>query len=146
MIIVHLSDFHLNQENLSDWNEYIKDALVALIKDSVSTEDNLFILCTGDLIDKGGRAYNGAKNAFDKFKKEVIIPLVDKAGITIDRFIIAPGNHDIDRNADDEITNDGLRSQFSSASEGVQKLNNYAQSILSKDDKRYTKRMIPITV
>ena len=143
MIIVHLSDFHLNQENLSDWNEYIKDALVALIKDSVSTEDNLFILCTGDLIDKGGRAYNGAKNAFDKFKKEVIIPLVDKAGITIDRFIIAPGNHDIDRNADDEITNDGLRSQFSSASEGVQKLNNYAQSILSKDDKRYTKRMIP---
>ena len=33
--IIHLSDFHLNKNNVSDWNSYVKDALFKLLKDKI---------------------------------------------------------------------------------------------------------------
>lgn len=144
MKILHLSDFHLNSSNLNDWDMYIKDALVNLVHENVNKGEDLFILCTGDLIDKGGKEYCGVEKALNLFKEKVIDVLVAETGISLDHFIITPGNHDIDRSADDEIANSGLRSSFSSESDGIMKLNNYAQSIISSEkDKRYSKRMIP---
>lgn len=133
----------MNPDNLSDWNTYIKDALTSLIKDSAADKDSLFIVCTGDLIDKGGKDYNGVSSALEEFKNQIIIPLVYEIGITPDRFIITPGNHDIDRNADDVIGNTGLRGLFSSEANGIKELNDYARSIIDLNDKKYSKRMIP---
>ena len=142
MNIVHLSDFHLNPNNLSDWEMYIKDALISLIKENTKDNNELFIICTGDLIDKGGKDYGGVLPALNLFKDKVINPLIKETGISLDRFIITPGNHDIDRNADDKISNAGLRTLFSS-DEGVSELNKYAKDILISEDKKHSKRMIP---
>lgn len=142
MNIVHLSDFHLNPNNLSDWEMYIKDALISLIRENTKDNNELFIICTGDLIDKGGKDYGGVLPALNLFKDKVINPLIKETGISLDRFIITPGNHDIDRNADDKISNAGLRTLFSS-DEGVSELNKYAKDILISEDKKHSKRMIP---
>ena len=47
--IIHLSDFHLNEQNLRDWKNYIKDALLKKLKElkelfdrKFNPEENLF--------------------------------------------------------------------------------------------------------
>lgn len=142
MKILHLSDFHLNQENLSDWENYIMEALLSLVKENTTKEDDFFILCTGDLIDKAGKEFKGVENALNIFKEKIIDPILQKLNLAPDRFIITPGNHDIDRDADDSIVNSGLRTEFSKETEGIHNINKYAKKILADTDKLYTKRMI----
>ena len=46
------------------------------------------------------------------FKDQVINPILEKLNIDISRFIICPGNHDINRNADKHFHEIGLKSSF----------------------------------
>ena len=91
--IIHLSDFHLNKNNVSDWNSYVKDALFKLLKDKIDINTTFFI-CTGDLVDKGGKDYSSIEDAFNEFKKQVITPICDFFSLPYEHFIITPGNHD----------------------------------------------------
>ncbi|MCD4697009.1 MAG: metallophosphoesterase [Bacteroidales bacterium] len=70
--IIHLSDFHLNPKNLSDWNSYIKKAFIDKVKSINFDSSKLLIVCTGDLVDKGGKEYKTIQDAFQLFKTEVI--------------------------------------------------------------------------
>ena len=110
--IIHLSDFHLNKQNLADWNNYILDALSQLINEEKDSTENTFIVCTGDLIDKGGKDYPDIAIAFNLFKEQVIDSIINHIGLPLDHFIIIPGNHDIDRNADKLFENIGLREEY----------------------------------
>ena len=96
----HISDLHLNNKVLSDWKDYLKCSFINYVKANKADEN--FIVCSGDMIDKGGADFGGVKAGLEKFRDEVINPIVAKTGITIDRFILAPGNHDINRNADED--------------------------------------------
>lgn len=125
--IFHISDFHLNKSKLSDWNDYQKQSFVSFVNENKATEN--FIVCSGDLVDKGGFDFGGIKAGLLKFKEAIIGPIVELTGIPIDRFIIAPGNHDIDRDADDIYTRNGLRGQIKE--NGIKEINNCVNNLLS---------------
>ena len=138
--IVHLSDFHMNNHTLYDWENYLKDSMKEVIKSKMKDSAHTFIVCTGDLVDKAGKDFGGVKSALNKFKEKVIDVLVEETGIALDHFIIVPGNHDIDRSKDDDYANLGLCAKFSK--DGYWAVNDYATEILNGADKKSTKRCI----
>lgn len=137
--IIHLSDFHLNKENLLDWETYIKNDLIVKIKSQMLEGNKCFIVCTGDLIDKGGKSYECISEAFDAFKKKVVEPILQETGLPIEHFILTPGNHDVDRNLDYDYIDMGLKSKFHN--EGVKYLNSYTKKLLETDNKLGAERI-----
>ncbi len=124
--IFHISDFHLNNKNLKDWNDLLKDGFIRFINENKAEEN--FIVCSGDMINMGGSDFGGVEYGLEIFRDSVINPVIDKTGISADRFILVPGNHDIDRNADKDYTRKGVRE---SIKEGrTDKINEYVQELL----------------
>lgn len=137
--IIHLSDFHLNPKNLSDWNTYIKKSFIDKLKNLSLDLPNLYIVCTGDLVDKGGKDFITIQEAFKQFKSEVIDFICTELSIPIDRFLIVPGNHDIVRENDSDRIELGSKEFFKT-------YNNILSSqkdILDKGEREGVKRMIP---
>jgi predicted MPP superfamily phosphohydrolase len=118
--ILHLTDFHLNRKTLRDWNDFYKEAFFEkLIELNLEQEIDL-IAFTGDLIDRGGKDFGSASNAFSEFKKNIISPILDLLNLDISRFVICPGNHDIDRFADNKIDENGLKTTLTSSEEVIE--------------------------
>lgn len=124
--IFHISDFHLNKNNLRDWRDFLKASFIRYVNDNKAEEN--FIVCSGDMIDKGGVDFDGVKAGLEKFRDEVINPIVSQTGINVDRFILVPGNHDIDRNADKDYTRRGVRDSIKD--NGADKINEYVRDLL----------------
>lgn len=110
--LIHLSDFHLNHQNLKDWNAFIKPALISKLNAYKDMPDNTFIICSGDLVDKGGIEYESIDEALRIFKENVIDVLCEELTITQKQFIIVPGNHDIVRDLDNEPSELGYTAFF----------------------------------
>jgi predicted MPP superfamily phosphohydrolase len=119
--ILHLSDFHLNKKNLEDWNYFVKDSFLSDLKRIDSEAKIDLVLFTGDLIDKGGNDFESIEKAFQEFRLNAIEPIINCLNLSIERFLIIPGNHDLDIKADKEFIDLGLRSFFNS-SEKIQDL------------------------
>lgn len=134
---VHISDFHLNKTSLDDWNNYVKQAFIDMLRREFPNNDAV-IICTGDLLDKGGLDFGSINEAFQAFKESVISPIISSLEIPISNFICVPGNHDIDRAADDEIEQIGLILLISSGK--TEKINNYTAN-LSYDAPDHSKRV-----
>lgn len=120
--ILHLTDFHLNEKTLKDWNDFYKDAFFSKLNELSSEKAIDFICFTGDLIDKGGKDFpsktnNGPLNALNEFKRNIINPILEELNLDISRFIICPGNHDINRFADSKIDENGLKSSLTTSEE-----------------------------
>ena len=112
--ILHLTDFHLNKRTLEDWNKHYRKALFSKF-DELQLERKIdLVLFTGDMIDKAGKDFGSAKQGFESFKENIILPILKKLNLDISRFIICPGNHDINRNADDEIDENGMKQTLTS--------------------------------
>lgn len=110
--IIHITDFHLNDQTLRDWNNFVKDKMLAKLK-VIHDEKNIsFIAFTGDLIDIGGKDFKSATKGFDVFKKEVIEPILNHLKLAHNQFLFIPGNHDIDRSKDTERDELGSREYF----------------------------------
>lgn len=107
--ILHLTDFHLNKRTLRDWNDFYKDAFIKKVKEFHDECNIDLVLFTGDLIDKGGKDFDSATNALDSFEQNIIKPIIETLNLDVSKFIICPGNHDIVRDADDEIDENGLK-------------------------------------
>ena len=137
--IFHSSDFHLNKENLSDWKIYIKKDLIRLINEHQQDGVQPIIVCTGDLIDKGSDSDWGIEETFNKFKEEVILPIIKATKLSIDRFVIIPGNHDIDRKKDKSFQANGLRGEFKK--EQAKEINRFTQNVLDNKEYDGVKRM-----
>lgn len=113
MRILHFSDFHLNGEHIEEAKlilSYMKKALAGINTDS---EIDL-VLFSGDMLDQGGRGFDNLTEGFEAFRKEFITPLMEFLGLPKSRFIFTPGNHDIDRNADNKWTDDGIEAESNS--------------------------------
>lgn len=107
--IVHLSDIHLNQIKLADAEDFV---IKALIKDltSYNQEKEIdLIIFSGDLIDKGGASFNDMDIAFLTFEEKIVDSFSSALGLPKHRFFFAPGNHDVDRKADEQIEEMGLQ-------------------------------------
>ncbi|MDR1755379.1 MAG: metallophosphoesterase [Culturomica sp.] len=138
--IVHLSDFHLNKQNLSDWIEYISPALVQLIHEKGLIGADTIVACTGDLIDKAGRDFSSPKEAFDIFEKQVINDIINKTSFPKNHFLIIPGNHDIDRSLDSEFVNLGMNQKFQA---DYQAILDFVKNVLEKGNEEGIQRIIP---
>ena len=108
MRILHFSDFHLNGEKISDAKHTLNFMLKAIKKIQNERAIDLVVF-SGDMLERGGEGYEkDLKAAFTSFKEVVINPIMAELGIPLSRFIFAPGNHDIDRDVDDEMMEDGI--------------------------------------
>lgn len=96
--IVHITDLHHSLEKIK------KDAsagFVSLACQSIVELRNAgelgrdpILVFTGDIVQSGGGA--GDECEFDSFVKKVLSPLQNALGISDDRVILVPGNHEID--------------------------------------------------
>ncbi len=139
--IIHLSDFHLNSKNLSDWNSYVKKAFIDKLKSLSLDTSKLLIVCTGDQIDKGGSDYKSIQEAFNLFKTEVIDFICNELSIPIDRFLIVAGNHDIVRENDSPKIELGSREFFKT----YNNILSAQKDIIDKGEREGVKRIIPYT-
>lgn len=108
MRFVHLSDFHLSKSGVKDLKDMIIRSLLVDLEESNNEKKIDLIFFTGDLIDQGGKSFDSIDEAFKEFDMHVITPIVNRLGIAKSKFLFVPGNHDIDRNADDLHTEIGL--------------------------------------
>ena len=92
LTILHLSDFHFNQESREEI-EIVLNALfedIKKLKEDYDLNPNLVVI-SGDIASTGDEAdYNFALDWLNNLSK--------KLNISSDNFIIVPGNHDINRN------------------------------------------------
>jgi len=139
--IIHLSDFHLNSKNLSDWNSYVKKAFIDKLKSLSLDSSKLLIVCTGDQIDKGGSDYKSIQEAFNLFKTEVIDFICTELSIPIDKFLIVAGNHDIVREYDSPKIELGSREFFKT----YNNILSAQKDIIDKGEREGVKRIIPYT-
>ena len=124
---------------LNDWETHTKKALINTInaQQPQCPVSDTFILCSGDMINKAGASYGGVLNALNRFKEKVIQPVLEGTGLSLDHFILLPGNHEVDRKADDEIHAEGLRTMIEK--KGSSLINEYTSSLMEgdyKDSKR----------
>lgn len=101
------------KDTLKDFETYIIKPLIVELKELNLQKKIDFIAFTGDLVDKGGSSFTSLDDAFLEFEIQVIEKLTNELGLPKNRFIIIPGNHDIDRRADLKSTEMGLRLQLS---------------------------------
>ena len=135
--IIHISDFHLDSAVLNDWETYTKKALIETVKcqQPESALDDTFIVCSGDMINKAGAELGGVYKALNHFKEKVITPILEGTGLPLDHFILLPGNHEVDRKADDEDGVEGVRSMIEK--KGATKINDYTRKLLDGDYKYF---------
>lgn len=107
--ILHLTDFHLNNKTLKDWDDFYKEAFINKLNELQKEKQIDLVVFTGDLIDKAGKDFGSATEGFSKFKTEIIETILEKLQLDISRFIICPGNHDIDRFADKKMDEIGIK-------------------------------------
>lgn len=90
--ILHLSDLHIGEINVPAFVR-LRDYLCCDAFEQVQQKrlDVDAVVLTGDVVDRGGNAdcYN---NAYEFIEK-----LASKLGISLDKFIVVPGNHDVPR-------------------------------------------------
>jgi len=130
--ILHLTDFHLNKKTLDDWNEFYKDPFLEKLDTLQALKKIDLVVFTGDLIDKSGKDFGSAADGFTTFYVEIIDSILVQLNLDISRFIICPGNHDINRNADDEIGEDGLKNNLKTSNDVINFINK------SNNEKSYT--------
>ena len=97
LCILHLSDLHFSGSADAD----AKIVIGALLRDiererKAGTIIDLIVF-SGDLVQAGKN-----REAFDEARKDFIERVIAVAGISPDRFVICPGNHDIDRDVVDK--------------------------------------------
>ncbi|MDM1059751.1 metallophosphoesterase [Myroides odoratimimus] len=108
--ILHLTDFHLDKRTLEDWNKFYKEAFFNKIDELQAVKKIDLVVFTGDMIDKAGKDFGSVKEGLESFNFNIIQPILEKLELDITRFIICPGNHDINRFCDDEIDENGIKS------------------------------------
>lgn len=105
--IIHISDFHLENENPIYEKKQIVNALSKDLKTFV--DDKSLFFFTGDLVDKGGIKFKNSDLAFDKFEEIFINEIFKENPTLIGKTFIVPGNHEVVRTKIDEITEVGLQ-------------------------------------
>lgn len=121
MRIAHLSDIHLSKDNLSSLKQFY---LAALLKDlnNWNSEKRIdLVVLTGDLVDKGGTSFPKEENPYDTIEREFILPIVNSLGLSINHFIIIPGNHDIEESKIEDLIESGMVDKF----DNIERVNKY---------------------
>lgn len=113
MRIIHFSDFHLQGDQIKR-AETIVERMLEAIKPLHQQKPVDLIVFSGDLIDKGGKEFNVPKmeNGFNQFKATVIDRMLGELGLPANRFVFAPGNHDVNQKAETKDDDDKLTEEL----------------------------------
>lgn len=101
MRILHFSDVHLDPRNTSGVSTLIAKMIRKIKKDFGDNPAIDLVVFSGDMILSGGHDRDGQflfaiKDGFAGFKKEVMKPICSALDISLERFVVAIGNHDVD--------------------------------------------------
>lgn len=110
--IAHLSDFHISNDDLFESEHLIVDPLIEDLSSFHDDQHIDLVICSGDLIDRGGQAFENVQKAFNAFTDRVAAPILDALSLSRTRFIVVPGNHDIDFDRDSPISEKGLAAKL----------------------------------
>lgn len=113
MKLIHICDTHFDKRDLTLWNDMM-ESLFNTIADNCKDELFDMVLFSGDLIKKGKGGCKTIDEGFESFEKHVVEPFRTRFRIGNEKIILTPGNHDIDRQADPQYTEDGLKKHLSS--------------------------------
>jgi Calcineurin-like phosphoesterase/NACHT domain len=114
LLILHLSDLHYSLEQRKDLT-IVRDALLRDIRRmrlQFAKPPDLVVF-SGDLVLRGQDP-----ESYATVEQFFLAPISESTDCPLDRLILAPGNHDIDRTAIDRIVETGLSHELSST-EGV---------------------------
>lgn len=104
--ILHFSDLHLVKDSLT------MDALLRYLNrsmDEIQKDGDIdLVIFTGDMVDRGGGGFGAINTAFKKFEEVVITPILEKFGLSKERFIFIPGNHDTENGIDKQYLKKGF--------------------------------------
>jgi len=113
MRILHISDIHSDKNSIEKTKLLVKKLTAAIGKIHKESPVDLVIF-SGDAINRGGASCDNILSAFKIFEIHVVNPILETLSLDKSRFIIGIGNHDIERNAIDEFTEEGLTSKLKS--------------------------------
>ena len=107
--LVHLSDIHLDKSTLNDAETFIFKALEKDLIEFNSKKQIDVIAISGDLVDKGGKSFDGdLQLALLSFEEVFIDNITTSIDLPKHRVFFSPGNHDLNKTADDDIIECGL--------------------------------------
>lgn len=113
MRIIHFSDFHLDYDQIKRSKDLVSRMIQALKQ--VNQEKAIdVIVFSGDLIDRAGCNFPEPKmrNGFKQFEEIVIKPITTALKLPANRFVFAPGNHDVDQEAETEEEENKLKEEL----------------------------------
>jgi len=110
--ILHLTDLHLNNDVIEDFELMLKNPLIKDIKQRISNDTIDFVFITGDIIDKGGVDLGGTYEGLTIAKEKVIDIIAIELNLDKETIFIVPGNHDITRNSDSSGAEKGMKGRF----------------------------------
>lgn len=93
-----------------------------------------------DLLDKGGFDFESINFAYELFNDDVIGKIQEELDFPKEQFLIVPGNHDIDRAADEEPIDIGYTHYFKKEYNNI---SSFMQSAISEGKRVGISRMIP---
>lgn len=111
--ILHLSDIHISASSISVINGLVNKLIKDIQKVKSEYDMSIDLICfAGDLIERGDKAYEDEKQ-IELAEKYFVDPLLQQLGLSKDRFILVPGNHEVDRREIAKITEKGLANMSS---------------------------------
>jgi predicted MPP superfamily phosphohydrolase len=124
MRIVHLSDIHFSKAGIDDLQNFLLKALLNDLKKFNDEQTIDMVVISGDLIDKGGADFENITSALISFEQTFIDPISKDIDLSKQLFFFCPGNHDVDRQMDKEVTELGMRTMLAD----TQALNKFMMS------------------
>jgi DNA repair exonuclease SbcCD nuclease subunit len=118
MQILHISDLHLDKDSQKETIKYILNPLIERAKKIHLHKPIDLIILSGDLLNEGGRSFeNDPELGFLVFEEIFISPLLNALNLERNQFFMVPGNHDVNRNLDSQLTELGIDNILSNEQE-----------------------------
>ena len=108
--VIHISDLHLENEKNTNGKTNIINALALDFQNIV--DENTILCFTGDLINKGGTKFENKEDAYIIFETLFIDKIIELNPLLKGKIFIVPGNHDINRDRIDDISEAGLKTSL----------------------------------
>ena len=106
--ILHISDLHIDEKSCGSIDSMLKKLVEDIKKVQQDADINIEFICfTGDLVSRGDQALD-KENQIELAETHFINPLLDAINIKKKNFILVPGNHEINQDKIDRVTEKGL--------------------------------------
>lgn len=106
--ILHISDLHIDEKSCGSIDSMLKKLVEDIKKVQQDADINIEFVCfTGDLVSRGDQALD-KENQIELAETHFIKPLLDAINIKKKNFILVPGNHEINQDKIDRVTEKGL--------------------------------------